>query len=162
MKSHNIVIITFCLLAGTVLLATTYTRSQLAGQALESEWKSTIEDLCDNSSSAYIQSQRYNSYAAQAAREDDAASGNYPTSLPTILHNATPLYTTLHHPYESYWAWLVTKILIQSWDYCLRMRCIISPNLPLRVLYPPKNSFHVGKLSIHYPIPTIQYPLFPP
>ena len=74
MKSHNIVIITFCLLAGTVLLATTYTRSQLAGQALESEWRSTIEDLCDNSSSAYIQSQRYNSYAAQAAREDDAAS----------------------------------------------------------------------------------------
>lgn len=71
MKSRNIAIMVFCLFAGTALLVTIYTRSKLAGQALESEWKSTIEDLCDNSTSAHIQSLRYTSYATQAAREDD-------------------------------------------------------------------------------------------
>lgn len=74
MKGHNIVIMIFCLLAGTALLVTIYTRSQLAGQALESEWESTIEDLYDNSAAAHIQGQRYNSYADQAAREANTSS----------------------------------------------------------------------------------------
>ena len=74
MKPHNIAILAFCFFAGAALLVTLHTRTQIAGKTLESEWETTLEDLYDNSSTAHIQSRRYDSYAAQAASENDTAS----------------------------------------------------------------------------------------
>ena len=63
----------FCFFAGVALLVTLRTRTKIAGRSIEEEWKTTIEDLNDNSSTAHIQSLRYDSYAVQAAAEDDTS-----------------------------------------------------------------------------------------
>ena len=71
MKLRNILIMIFCFFAGAALLVTLHLRSKIAGRSLESEWEATLDDLYDSSSSAHIQSLRYNSYASQAAAEGD-------------------------------------------------------------------------------------------
>lgn len=76
MKPRNIAIMMFCFFVGAAVLITLHIRSNMSGKSVESQWKATIDDLCDNSSTAYIQSLRYDSYARQAAIENDPSRKN--------------------------------------------------------------------------------------
>ncbi len=71
MKPHNIALMIFFFFAGAALLVALRMQSKMDGNTLESRWKTTIEDLYDNSSTAHIRSLRYDSYAHQAAAEND-------------------------------------------------------------------------------------------
>lgn len=71
MKTRNIAIIIFCFFCGAALIATLHIRSKISGRSLELQWKATLDDLDTHSSAAHIQSLRYDSYARQAATEND-------------------------------------------------------------------------------------------
>lgn len=71
MKPRNIAIMIFCFFVGAALIVTMHIQSKINGNSLESQWQTTIEDLNEESSSAHIQSLRYDSYARQAAAEND-------------------------------------------------------------------------------------------
>lgn len=73
MKTRNIAIMMFCFFACAAVLVALNIRAKMNGNDLESQWESTIEDLYDSSSTAYIHSMRYGSYARQAAIENDHA-----------------------------------------------------------------------------------------